>query len=279
MTLGFDPFVRIGDLDVRWEAVALAVVVLLSLALWIVELRDRVRPTPTGEDIAFVLLAVIPGAVVGGRLLHVLDFQEVYLADPRAAFDFGRGSLSLVGAVVGGCLTGGYMCRLLRGRVGTWADAAALPLLVGIGGGKLALLLGGAGQGMASDGVLALAFDGPGPWRSVDPSVAAWPSQALEGAWTLFGVVPVMLLGEHLRGGRRDGRGVVFLAALAWWLTGRLAVALTWRDEPLVGGLGAEGLVTGITLVLALVILVMAWGRSGRGEPMPAGTGVPDGVS
>ncbi|MBX3030683.1 MAG: prolipoprotein diacylglyceryl transferase [Chloroflexi bacterium] len=259
MRLAFDPIIEVAGLRVRWEAVGLAVVLLLVLALWIVELRDRIHPSPSGEDIAFVLLAVIPGAVVGGRLVHALGFHEVYLADPRAAFDFGRGSLSLVGAVVGGCLTGGYLCRLLGGRVSAWADAAALPLLVGIGAGKLALLLGGAGQGMTWEGPLALAFDGPGPWRAVDPSVAAWPAQALEGAWALLGVVPVMLLGEHLRGGRRDGRGVVFLFALAWWLAGRLVVALTWRDEPLLGPLGAEGIATVVVLAGVLAALVISW--------------------
>ncbi len=268
MTLGFDPRLEVAGLWVRWEAIALATVLLLALALWVVELRDRVGPTTSGEDIAFVLLAVIPGAVVGGRLVHVLDFPAMYMLDVRAAFDFGQGSLSSVGAVVGGCLTGGYMCRLLGGRVGAWADAAAIPLLVAIGGGKLALLLGGAGQGVAWDGPLAVAFGGPGPWRAVDPAVPAWPSQAIEGAWALLGILPVMLVGERIRGGARDGHGLMLLLAIAWWLSGRTLVALTWRDDPVIGALGAEGIASAIVLGGTLVLLVRGWRGGGRPDAM-----------
>ena len=63
--------------------------------------------------------------------------------------DLGRGSASLVGAVIGGALSAAYICRLLGGKVGIWADAASVPMLLVIGLGKLALLLGGGGQGAA----------------------------------------------------------------------------------------------------------------------------------
>ncbi len=110
-----------------------------------------------------MLLAAIPGAVVGGRLFHVLDYADSYLAAPLTTLDLGHGSSSLVGAVIGGALSAAYICRLLGGSIGLWADAAAVPMLLAIGLGKLAIMLGGAGQGLASDGPMAVVVHRPRP--------------------------------------------------------------------------------------------------------------------
>jgi prolipoprotein diacylglyceryltransferase len=82
-----------------------------------------------------------------------------------------------------------------------WMDVAIVPLLLAIGLGKFANLLGGAGQGAPTDGEWALAFAGGGPWRSVGADIPAHPSQVYEGAWALAGVLLV---------------GLVVLIPLAW---------------------------------------------------------------
>jgi phosphatidylglycerol:prolipoprotein diacylglycerol transferase len=227
--------------------------------------------------VCFVLLGAIPGAVVGGRLVHVLDYLGSYLLRPLTMLDLGHGSSSLVGAVVGGALSAAYICRLLGGRVGVWADAAAVPLLLAVGLGKLGLLLGGGGGGAATDGPLGLSFAGRGPWRSVDAATAAWPSQALEGAWALVGIPVVLLVESTLRARGRDGRGIALLAALAWWLAGRFVVGLTWRDDRLLGPFGAETVATAVVMVGVLIGLVAAW-RSpattdGGHQTLPEGPG------
>ena len=76
--------------------------------------------------------------------------------------------------------------------------------------------------------------------RSIDAADPSWPSQALEGLWALLGI-PVVLALERLVGRTgRSGRGIVLLVALAWWLTGRAVVALTWKDDRLLGPFGPE---------------------------------------
>jgi prolipoprotein diacylglyceryltransferase len=253
--LGFDPVLRLGSLSVRWQALGLSAAIVIALAAWVLELRRHAGPAVRFDDAAFILLGAIPGAVVGGRVVHGLAYTGAYMLEPVALLDLGRGSLSLLGAVIGGALTAGYVCRLLGQRVGPWADAAAVPLLLGIGLGKLAMLLGGAGQGVAADAPWAVAFAGPGPWWSEDPDAGAVPSQILEGAWCLLGVVPVWLLGQRLGGGRSSGRGRVLLAAVAWWLAGRAAIAVTWRDEPILGPLGIEGLAAAVVAAVAIAAL------------------------
>jgi prolipoprotein diacylglyceryltransferase len=266
VALSFGPLVWLGDVALRWDALALVVILAIAIGVWVLRLHEALGPSLRFDDVCFVLLGAIPGAVVVGRLVHVLDYADGYLSQPGTMLDLGQGSASLVGAVVGGALSAAYICRLLGGRIGVWADAAAIPLLLAIGLGKFAMLLGGAGQGVATDGPLGVAFNGDGPWRSLDAAVPAWPSQALEGGWALLGIPVVLVLETMLRGSRRTGRGVVFLVALGWWLAGRVVVGLTWRDDHLLGPLGPEAVATVLVLGVVLVALVMVWRAP---EPAP----------
>jgi prolipoprotein diacylglyceryltransferase len=238
IALDIDPYLHVGDAVLRWQALALVAVIGLALFVWVRSLRAAIGPEVAFEDAAFVLLAAIPGAVVGGRLLHGLDFLDAYAAQPAALVDLSRGSLSLVGAVVGGALTSAYVCRLLGGKVGVWADASAVALLLVIGLGKVVMLLGGAAQG-------------PG---------AATDSAVLEGVWALVGVPVVWWLGRRIRGGPRGGHGLVLLAAVGWWLLGRALAALGWHDAPVLGALGMEGLLAFLSLLCvgAMAVLVLA---------------------
>ena len=114
-------------------------------------------------------------------MVHGLVYVDSYAGRPLALLDLSRGSLSLVGAVIGGSLTAAYVCRLLGGSVGRWADAAAMPLLLAVGLGKLAMVLGGAGQGTPFDGPWALAFASGGDWVSADPTAPSPSGAGLRG--------------------------------------------------------------------------------------------------
>ncbi len=255
MRLGFDPEVDLGLLVVRWQAIALAAVLLLALGCWWLWLR-RGRHGLAPDALVFVLLGTVPGALAGGRLVHGIVFAEAYLARPESILDLAQGSLSLFGAVLGGLLSGAYVCRLLGHSVRIWADAAAVPLLLAIGLGKLAMLLAGGGQGLPFDGPWAVSFAGPGPWLSADPSMSSHPSQVYEGLWALAGVLLVILLGVRPVWRARWGSGGLFSLAIAWWLAGRALAGYTWRDEPALGGHPAEQLLAlgGSAVALGLLL-------------------------
>lgn len=255
VTLDFPPVADLGAVQLPWRAIALAVVVALALAWFARRARAAIPEVPTG-DIAFIVLGAIPGAVVVGRLVHGIAYAGAYALEPGGLFDLGRGSLSLAGAIVGGALTAGWLCGRLGYPARTWADAAAPAVLLAIGGGKLAMLLAGAGQGLPWDGRGGVAFLGDGPWASLDPAIPAYPTQLLEGVWALLGI-PVLLLLERRPSLRRPAAGgAVALAAVAWWLAGRAAVAAWWRDEPILGPWGTEGLVVLVLLGISVALLV-----------------------
>jgi prolipoprotein diacylglyceryltransferase len=174
------------------------------------------------------------------------------------------GSLSLLGAVMGGLVTGSYMARAIDAPARRWADAAAVSLLLALGIGKLAQLLGGSGQGLPFDGGWAVAFTGAGPWVSASPQIPSHPAQVYEGLWMLAGIPIVLLLAGPRHSPLRVSRwvawadrtareGALFAGALGWFLLGRLVIGYTWRDEAIVGGLNVEQTLALICLMITLL--------------------------
>jgi phosphatidylglycerol:prolipoprotein diacylglycerol transferase len=251
----FDPFLHLGDGVVRWETIGIAGAIFLALLLAGIGARTMEL---RGDDLLFVVLGTVPGAVIGGRLGYVLLNPAFFADRPAAILDPGIGSLELGLAVVGGALTGGIVAALLDGTVGRWFHIAALPVLVALGSGKLAMVLGGRGQGVPSDADWATTYLGAGPWGSLAPELPSVPSQALEGLATM--VVMLVVMGVLAVPGLRRPDGRVFLVGVGLWALARLIVSSTWRDPVVAGPFRAEQLIDlGIVVgcVVGVVILVI----------------------
>lgn len=292
--LSFSPIVTFGDWTIRLETIALAVIVFACLVLAALVGRrtpvDLARPPAAedaetgernhlrGDDLLFVAVAALPGAVIAGRLGYVLLYLDYYRARPEAVLDVGQGGLELSLAIVGGLLTAVVVAGLLGAPVGRWMHALVLPLLLAIGAGKLALVLGGDGQGLPFDGAWALAFLGPGPWGSLAPEVASHPAQVYEAIGTV--VVLLVLVGLLAAGAFQSRSGAAFLLGIALWSTVRAVVASTWRNSPVLGSLNmgqvlALAIALGATVLLLGVTLERA--RRRPGAPPAAGSPVTGG--
>jgi prolipoprotein diacylglyceryltransferase len=283
--LAFDPLLHLGwpgspGLDVAWQTAIAALAVFLALLVaarfaWRSGRRTGL-PDLRQDDLLDIAVADIPGALSGGRILHGLDVLDYYAQAPTRLLDPSQGSLSLLGAVIGGVLSGALVTRLLESWPARWADVASTSLLLAIGLGKIAQASAGGGQGVAWDGPLALAFSGAGPWSSAAPATPAVPAHLLEAAWALLGIPVIFALhagpvldglpsglrqvgrwaeARRARGAQvAEGRlrfGYLFGVALAWWLVGRVVIASTWRDDRVLGPLCVEQ-VAGL-VVLALL--------------------------
>lgn len=254
VTFQFDPYAHLfDDLTVRWGAIALAVVIVAALSLaGLLARNGGLRP----DDVVFVAIGIVPGAVIGGRLGYLILHADYYLSTPDLLLDPSIGGLELGLAVVGGFLTGVYVASLLGASVGRWLHLAAVPVLLALGAGKLTMVLTGAGQGLPNDAAWATAYLGPGPWGSLVPALPSDPSQAYEGIATLtiLAVVTVtLILGAF---GRRDGR--LFFVAIGLWAIARAVVSTTWRDPVIARGLNAGGLIAvGIAVACALAFLYL----------------------
>ena len=261
LAFDFDPWLHLGDGAVRWETVAIAVAIFAAIVIAGVAARASALRV---DDLLFVILGIVPGAVVGGRLGYVLLHPAFFSATPGRILDPGVGSLELTVGVVGGAVTGSLVAMLLDGRPGPWLRVATFPTLVVLGLGKLANVLGGTGQGLPTSSEPATAYLGAGPWGSLGPAIASVPSQALEAGVTVIVLVLVGLASLIPPMRRSDGR--LFLLALAGWAIGRAIVASTWRDPVVVGPLRAE---QAIDLIVAAAAIVLAIGLVAihRGDP------------
>lgn len=264
----FDPYLHVGDRAVRWETLAIAAAVLLGLVVaafvagrtpagdWLIgeeEAPDEAFDRPwhlRRDDLLFIVLGAVPGAVILGRLGYGLLHADYYGGDWRALLDPAAGSMELTLGVVGGTLTGIYVAALLDAPVGRWLHAAIGPLLLVLALTTAAEALGGSGQGVATDVAWATAYLPPGPWGSAAAEIPAHPSQLYEAAMTLGVLLLVAILGRFTPLRRADGR--LYAVGIGLWALGRGFVASTWRDPDVIGGLNAEQL---ICLVVAAAML------------------------
>jgi prolipoprotein diacylglyceryltransferase len=280
ISLDFDPTASILGIQTRLETLAIAGAIFLVILLTAFAAGRARAIGPDGEtelprlrrdDLILVAFGAVPGAVVGGRIGYGLVHLDFYRNSPDALFDPAQGGLSLTLAVVLGAISAMTVARLLSAPIRRWAAAAALPLLVGLGLGKLAMILGGAGQGSYSDASYATSYVRQGPWESANASYPAIPSQAIEGLAVLALAAVVFVLPAVLRLRLRRWRffvrpgvapardwallsgGQRFLTVLALWGLARFAVVFTWRDAAVLGPLKAEHLV--LIPILAVVIL------------------------
>ncbi len=277
--LSFDPYVRLAGQAVRWETLGVAGAILVAMLA--TALAAGRWPTVEGtgarlrrDDLLFIALGIVPGAVIGGRLGYVLIHLDYYAANPGLLFDPSSGGLALTGAIVFGVLGGVQVARLLEAPTGRWLDVAAIWLIAGLGLGKLAEVLGGDGQGVVTNVGWATAYVGPGPWGVLGPELPAHPAQVYEAIGDGLVLLGVLLLGRL--GPFRAGDGRRFLAALSGWAIVRFVVAFTWRDGAVLGSLRLEQVLDLGLLVAAIAGLVAVTrrpatiGGSTPGSPLPA---------
>jgi phosphatidylglycerol:prolipoprotein diacylglycerol transferase len=254
ITFAFDPVLKLGDTaSVRIETLALAGVLFvgLLLAARIGRLTPAVGPYVPApglrpDDLIFIVVGAVPGAVIGGRLGYVLANLDYYLAHPGLIVDPSTGGFELTVAVPLAILSGALIARLVGAPVARWMHALAFPMLFVLAAGKVVGVLGANGQGSLSTVSWATAYTGPGPWDSLSPELASHPSQLYEAALVLVAIVVLVLLSRFEVISRRDG-GALF-AALALWAGARFIVGFTWRDPTVLGPLRVEQL-------LALLLL------------------------
>ena len=118
--LAFDPVAQVGDWHVRLQTIGLAVVILVMLVVAAQVARtDATQPGPRRgrrgpewrpnhlrrDDLLYIAVAALPGAVIGGRIGYVAHALPYYSANPGAIFDVGQGGFELSLAVVGGTIT------------------------------------------------------------------------------------------------------------------------------------------------------------------------------
>lgn len=259
ITFSFDPVLALGSgASVRIETLAIAVVLFagLVLAARIGQLTPAVGPYVPApglrpDDLIFIVVGIVPGALLGGRIGYVLAHLDFYRANTAAILDPGQGAWELTLAIPFALATGSLIARLVGAPVARWMHALAFPMLFVLGLGKLVGVLGADGQGAASSLPWATAYSGPGPWASLAADAPAHPAQVYEAVLVFLAIVALVLVSRFEVIARRDGAAI--FAAIGLWAIVRFLVGFTWRDPTVLGPLRAEQLLALVLLVIAAV--------------------------
>ena len=80
--LAFDPVLELEGFAIRWQTIGLSVALILAIGLAAL-LVSRTPATAYGglaagrlglDELGYVVLAIVPGAVLGGRVVHGLAY-------------------------------------------------------------------------------------------------------------------------------------------------------------------------------------------------------------
>lgn len=230
----------------RWYGLTIALGIALGVA---VALREGRRLDASEDAVYACALWSTLGALIGARLLHVLDRVDFYLQNPASALAVTQGGLAVWGAVIGGFAAGALFCRFAGLSVGRMADVAAPGLLLGQIVGRVGSLVNGDAYGAAFDS----------PWSLVYVHEAALipdlgepthPYPLYEMAWN--GLLLALLWRLRLRA---LPPGTIFATYLLLYAGGRFALSFV-RQEALVLGLQQAQWIALVAIALSIPVLV-----------------------
>ena len=117
---------HIGSLAIRWYSIMMLIAVLAGVFL---ASREAARRGEDPNHLFKMLLLLIPLALIGARLYHIIDKWDVYSQDPVSIF--GGAGLGIFGAVAGGIIGMLIYTRWKRLSTLRWLDIGAPALILG----------------------------------------------------------------------------------------------------------------------------------------------------
>ncbi|MBF0158292.1 MAG: prolipoprotein diacylglyceryl transferase [Magnetococcales bacterium] len=238
-----DPIIiQIGPLAVRWYGL----MYLLSFLLGWVLLRRRARrwmPALSVDDLSDLLLWIVLGVIVGGRLGYVLFYNSSYYwSHPQAMLHLWEGGMSFHGGLIGVLLTGWWFARRHKIHFLALADLVIPIVPLGLFFGRIGNFINGELWGRATDLPWGMIFPGAG-------DQPRHPSQLYEAV--LEGVVLFVLL--WWSGRRPRPRGWLLGLFLMGYALSRFLVEFVREPDSHLGYL-AWGWTMGQWLTLPMVV-------------------------
>lgn len=160
----------LGPFSVRWYGLAYVMgFVCAALVLWRVAKRWRVRVDT--DSLLTIMLCVIIGVIIGGRLGYVLVYGDgYYFAHPAEVLAFNHGGMSFHGGLIGALLSGIVAAHVTKIPYLTLADMGCIAAPIGLFFGRCANFVNGELWGAPTDGPLGVVFGGAAGMMPRHPS-------------------------------------------------------------------------------------------------------------
>jgi len=260
LVISIDPVAfSIGALQVRWYGIMVALAVIALLAMTLRETKRR----GISQDIIYNLVVWgIIGGFVGGRLAHVVDYWDYYIANPREFIGFA--GLALYGTIIGVLVAVWIYMRVKKIPFSSLAgvgDAIAVgaPLAQAIG--RIGCTINGCCFGKLSpfNSFPGAVIYAPPPygtlpqnWYFIPPQylgVPLYPTQIYFLLWNLI----VFAIVWQFRG-RLKPQGSLFFLYLCLYAAGDFALRFFRVNEPFLFGLHQ-----GQVISLAILTIAVPW--------------------
>lgn len=239
-----------GPITVRWYGLAyIAGFICAGFILWRIAKRWRVR---IDEDaLLTIMLCVIVGVIVGGRLGYVLVYGNgYYLSHPDQILAFSNGGMSFHGGLIGALLSGLVAARFTHIPYLTLADMGCIAAPVGLFFGRCANFVNGELWGAPTDLPWGVVFGGSAGMMPRHPSQLY---EALLEGLVLFVVLFVL---SRRRPPRPQGTFLgVFLILYGIF---RFSVEFVRQPDAQIGYLWGDWLTMGQVLSVPLVLVGVA---------------------
>jgi phosphatidylglycerol:prolipoprotein diacylglycerol transferase len=141
IVINIDPVIgHLGPFTLRWYGLFFALAIVAGV--WLGS-REARRKGLNVDQIQSLAMWSVLGGVIGGRLFHILDSWEFYIANPHRMLNVWEGGLAIYGGLIGGVLTG--LVYMHWHKLPTWKvlDAAAPGMILGQAVGRLACIPNG----------------------------------------------------------------------------------------------------------------------------------------
>ena len=259
LTINIDPIAfAIGSLTVRWYGIMVAAAVIALLA---VTLKEGKRLGIT-QDIYSLFLWGIIGGFIGGRLVHIIDSWEYYIANPQALIGFE--GLALYGTVIGVIVAEWIYMRVRRVSFSSLAGmgeviAVGAPLAQAIG--RLGCTINGCCFGKPSPfesfpGAVIYSKPPTGTliqdWYYIPTEylgVPLYPAQIYFVLWNLI----VFAIAWRLRG-KLKPQGSLFFLYLCLYAAADFSSRFFRINDPFLWGLHQGQIIS-----LAIIVIAVPW--------------------
>lgn len=249
----------IGSFDIYWYGLIIGVGFFLAIFLG---LHEAKRIGVSTDALVDAILWTTPVAIIGARLYYVImewDYYGKHLSEILAIRD---GGLAIYGAVIAAFLMACLFSRLKKIPLGKLLDLAALGFILAQAIGRWGNFFNREAYGSETDLPWRMGLMVNGETLYVHPTFlyeSLWNLAGFAGLYTLF-----RLAHREMPEGKEKGRflsffarpGVTFLSYVFWYGLGRVWIEGLRTDSLYLFGIRVSQWLAGITMVLALGVLI-----------------------
>ena len=250
---------------VKWYGVIIA----LGLCLAVVYCTRRIKQFGlTADDIFDMLPYALVAAILGARAFYVVFKWDQFFGPGipwYKCLDIRSGGLAIYGGVIGAAIAIAVYTKIKKQKITPYLDVVGLGLLIGQSIGRWGNFFNREAFGGYADNVFAMRINqayGHGLegmdvllQKAQEGGYAGYiqvhPTFLYESVWNAIGFILLHFLSK-----KRKFDGEIFLGYLAWYGLGRMFIEGLRADSLYIGPLRVSQWIAGITLLLAVGLLV-----------------------